>query len=157
MTHARHQIREAVAGLLGASPSNWRQVVESRIASQRQIWPYLMVFAESDVPEKVNIDTPCIYRRTVSITVVGMLRLPGSGDTQSIEDKMDAMANEIETMVTNATLRAVAGMSQIESVSLGPATMDLAIDEENNVDHAELQMSFDVKYMVAEGAPETIL
>lgn len=157
VAHARQAIREAIAKVLSTSPVAWTQVVESRISSPRQIWPYLMVFAESDIAGKISVNLPCIYRRSLSITVVGMLRLPGSGDHSTIEDRMDALAAEVETKLTNTTLRAVTGMTQIESLTLTSTQMDVAIDEDNSIDHAEVQMSFDVAYAVAEGAPAVIL
>ena len=64
---------------------------------------------------------------------------------------------EIETKLTNTTLRAVSALLQIESLTQTGTTMDVAIDEENNPDHAELQMGFDVTYMTTEGTAATIL
>lgn len=157
MSHARQTLREAIASLLASSPSTWSQVIESRIPSSRTIWPYLMVYAAQESAEKISVESPCIYLRTVEILVVGMLRLPGSGDTQTIEDKMDAMAEEIETKLTNTTLRAVSGVLQIESLSLTTTTMDVVVDEEQAPDHAEVQLSFDVAYVTTEGVAATIL
>lgn len=157
MSHARQTLREAIASLLASSPSTWSQVIESRIPSSRVIWPYLMVYAAQESAEKISVESPCIYLRRVEILVVGMLRLPGSGDTQTIEDKMDAMAEEIETKLTNTTLRAVSGVLQIESLSLTTTTMDVVVDEEQAPDHAEVQLSFDVAYVTTEGVAATIL
>jgi hypothetical protein len=157
MTHARQKIREAVASVLASTPTTWSQVRESRVASLRQIWPYLMVFAEGEASSVGTTNLPCVYLRSLTLAVIGMLRLPGSGDTQTIEDKMDAMAEEVETKLTNASLRAVSGMLEIESISLSNTAMDVAIDEEGAMDHAEVQMTFVVVYAVLEGVPATII
>ena len=53
--HARKQVRDAVATLLNASPVNWQLVTPSRIASSRQVWPYLMVFADGETSEPITV------------------------------------------------------------------------------------------------------
>jgi len=47
MAHARQQIREAIAAILAPIPTTgtYSQVIQVRIASPRQIWPYVMAFA----------------------------------------------------------------------------------------------------------------
>lgn len=154
MSHGRKTIRSAIATLLAASPSAWSQVVETRIQSQRQIWPYLMVFSESEDSDDSVVNLSGIYSRNLIVSVVGLLRLPGTGDTQTIEDKMDTMAAEIETKLTHTTLGAV--VSAVKSVSLIASRMDVII-EDDGVDHAELNLSWRVNYYTAEGSPETLI
>jgi len=154
MSHGRKTIRSAIATLLATTPSAWSQVVETRIQSSRQIWPYLMVFAESEDSDDTVVNMGGIYSRNLVVSVVGLLRLPGTGDTQTIEDKMDTMAAEIETKLTHTTLSAT--VSAVKSVSLIASRMDVII-EDDGIDHAELNLSWRVNYYTAEGSPETLI
>ena len=153
MSHARQIIREAVATILAATPVAWESVTESRIASTLQIWPYLMVFSESEQSDPSTVNNPCIYDRRMTLTVAGMLRLPGSGDTYTIEDEMDAIASEIETKLTQTALRAIV---QIHSMYLKNTSMDVVI-EENGIDHAEIIMSYEINYATLEGVPSSLI
>jgi|SRR3990170_3310220 len=154
MAHARKTIRSAIAAILNTSPVTWSAVTESRIESQRQIWPYLMVFAESEVSDIAAVNNPSIYSRTVNITVAGMLRLPGTSDTYTVEDKMDTMAAEIETKLTQTIMRAI--VSAVQSIHLVSTAMNVII-EEDGIDHAELNMTWRVTYWIAEGLPEVFI
>lgn len=151
MTHARQQIREAVARLLARNPVAWASVTESRIASTRQIWPYLMVFAEGELVEQSTVNDPCIYDRTVTINVAGMLKLPGTGDTYTIEDRMDECAAEIETKLTQSALR---DEVQIGNLALINTSMEVIL-EEDGIDHAEVILSYQISYTTQEGSPDS--
>lgn len=154
MSHARKTIRSAVATILKTTPTSWASVTESRIQSPRQIWPYLMVFAESEASGKATMNAAAIYDKTVTLSVVGLLRLPGSGDTETIEDKMDTVAAEIETKLTMATLRAA--VSKVQTIELVASKMDV-IMEVDGIDHAELHQTWQVSYSSVEGLPEALV
>jgi hypothetical protein len=154
MTHARQQIREAVATILSGQPIAWQSVTETRIASTRQIWPYLMVFAESDQSNPTTVSDPCVYGRELTLTVAGMLRLPGTGDTYTIEDKMDAVAAEIETKLTQSALRAE--VPQVQSLSLASTSLEV-VEEDEGIYHGEVITSWRIGYSTLEGVPETLL
>jgi hypothetical protein len=151
--HARKQIRDAVATLLNASPVNWQLVTPSRIASSRQVWPYLMVFADGETSEPITVTEPMVSQRSLSVAVVGMLRLPGTGDTQTVEDRMDALAEEVETKLTTAAVR---GLIAINSCSLVSTVMDVFIEEES-VDHAEIKLVYNIVYTTLDGAPSALI
>lgn len=154
MTHARQKIREAVARLLAASPVAWSSVTKSRIASTQQIWPYLMVFAESEQSAQSTQTDPCIYDREVTITVVGMLKLPGTGDTYTIEDRMDAAAAEIESKLTQSALRGT--VPSIGALTLAGTSMEVVL-EDDGIDHAEVILQWRISYATEEGSPETLI
>ena len=154
MSHARKTIRSAIATILKVSPDTWSSVAESRIQSTRQIWPYLMVFAESESSSGATMNNPMVYEKEVILSIVGLLRLPGTGDTQTIEDKMDAMAAEIETKLTQTTLRAA--VPRVQDLTLVVTKMDVIL-EEDGVDHAELNQTWKVSYSTMEGLPEALI
>lgn len=155
MSHCRQQAREAIATLLNVSPARWTRAYETRIPSSRQVWPYLMVYAVGDTANKETIGVTGIYSRDVTLNVVGMLRLPGSGDTQTIEDKMDALASAVETKLTYSAL--TTALSGVETISLESTSLDVVVTEEGEIDHAEVTMLYRVTYSHNEGSPDTFI
>lgn len=155
--HARQAIREAAATLLRTTPTAWTTVFETRIPKTRPNKNFLMVFSDGDVSEKTNADTPGLYQRRCALHVVGHLRLPGNTDTETVEDQMDAMAAEIETKLTFATLQAASGMTLLHGLVLGATDMAVVVDEEDKPMHAELTLSFVADYFTTEGSPATLI
>lgn len=151
--HARQQIREAIARLLAANPVAWKSVTESRIASTRQIWPYLMVFADGELSEQIDATDPGVYDRTVTINVAGMLKLPGTGDTYTIEDRMDECAAEIEAKLTQSALR---DEVPIGTVALTSTSMEVIL-EEDGIDHGEVILQWRIGYSTLEGFPGSLI
>ncbi len=113
-----------------------------------------MVFAESEQSEQTTVNNPTVYGREMSLNVAGMLRLPGTGDTYTVEDKMDGLAAEIETKLTQTTLRAL--VPSVLSISLVNTSMEVIL-EDDGIDHAEIILSWRIKYSTLEGIPGTLL
>jgi hypothetical protein len=157
MTHALQTTREGVVTLLNnGTHTKWTRAYANRIPTQRQQqWDFLMVYTSEESVNAELIHSPNIYTRELSINVIGMLRLPGNGDTQTIEDKMDAMSEDIETRLTYAALVAV--VPGVESFYLESTNMDVIVSEEGAVDHAELSMVWRATYSTAEGSPGTFI
>lgn len=153
MSHAREQIIDAVVVLLRQSPVNWQLVTPSRIASVRQIWPYLMVFSDGETSAPITVTQPMVSQRSLSVTVAGQLRLPGTGDTQTVEERMDILAEEVEIKLTAAAVR---GLVAINSCSLASTVMDVFIEEES-VDRAEIKMVYNIVYTTLDGQPSTLI
>jgi hypothetical protein len=113
-----------------------------------------MVFAESDSSDPTTVSDPCVYGRELSISIVGMLRLPGTGDTYTVEDRMDEVSAEIETKLTQSALRD--SVPQVQSLSLVSTVMEVIEDGEGNY-HAEVTTSWRVGYSTLEGSPGSLL
>jgi hypothetical protein len=157
MSHARQQLRAAIATLLAPTAGGTYIIVrQTRIDSTRPAdWDYLKVFADGDASERMTIGETSPYDRVLSLAVIGMLKMPGNRDTFTIEDKMEAMAAEIEGKMTNALLRAQ--VPRLQYLSLVSTSMDVLVDAADKIDHAELTQSWLVGYSVMEGAPETLI
>lgn len=155
MTHARQQVREAVATLLKATPSTWGQVFETRIPSTRAVLPYLMVFSDGESAEPISPNSAGIYLRDLNIVVAGRLRLPGNNDTETVEDRMDALADEVETKLTFAAL--LAALAQIKGLHLASTEMSVVTDEQGAAQYAEVTLAFVARYATAEGSPATLI
>lgn len=114
-----------------------------------------MVFAVSE-PTQSTVNDPCDYRRELTVIVKGLLKLPGTGDTYTVEDRMDECAAEIETKLTQSALRDE--VQQIESFELVNTDIDVVIEDfEGGIDHGEVVTSWRVTYSTEEGSPETFI
>lgn len=158
--HARQTIREAVASILATTPINWASVLQTRIATTRQIWPFLMVYATDEQAEQVLIHPVGLYDRTVTINVAGMLKMPGTGDgsgnMETVEDRMDAIAAEIETKLTNTSLKTA--VPKVQTLALQSTDMEIVVnDEDGSVSHAALTLAFVITYTTNEGLPEILI
>ena len=152
MTHARQSIREAVATVLSRNPVAWKLVTQTRIPSTRQIWPYLMVFAEGETVTGSTVNNPAALDRELILTVAGMLKMPT--DTEIIEDKIDECAAEIEQKLTQSALRAE--LPKVQSITLVSTSMEI-VQEEDGIDHGEIITSWRIGYSTLEGFPDTLL
>lgn len=156
MAHARQIVREAFAGLLSAAPksTNWKSVFETRTPLQRRVEPYLLVYVEQESIETLTVHSGPLQTRTAVIVVRGFLLL---SDKQTAEDRMDAMAADVETRLTLTALNAVPAAAKASRLQLQNTEMELVGEDEKTVSHAVLTMTYQVEYETAEGAPETLI
>ena len=152
MTHARTLIRRAVAKVLAPTENGtYAHVHPSRIDSPSKK-NYLKIYCDVDSAESLGTSEPVVYDRVAKLVFVGHLSLPGTGDTVTIEDKMDALCEEVETKLTNASIRLE--VPRIGWISLDTTNMDLIIgDPDLKPDHAEVTMGWDANYATEEGVP----
>lgn len=155
MTHARQQIREAAATLLKAAPVAWGTVFETRIPTARAVLPYLMVFSDGEAIAGTIANSPDIHERDLSLVVAGRLRLPGNNDTETVEDRMDALAAEVETTLTFAAL--VATLTQLKGLHLASTEMVVVLNDDDAPQYAEVTLSFTARYYTQEGSPATLI
>lgn len=155
--HARQAIREGAAGLLKTSPVAWGSVFETRLPKSRPTKDFLLIFSDGDAAEKDTVGMVGDYERRCNLVVVGHLRLPGNTDTETVEDRMDAVAAEVETKLTFSTLQAVSGLGKLKGLSLTSTEMVVIVDEKEKPDHAEVTLLFVAEYATAEGSPATLI
>ena len=155
MSHARQQIREAAATLLKATPSTWGQVFETRIPPSRAVMPYLMVFSDGEAIGPSTVNQSGVCQRDLNLVVAGRLRLPGNNDTETVEDRMDALAVEVETKLTFSALLATLG--QLKGLRLTNTEMVVVTDEQDAPQYAEVTLAFVARYFTAEALPETLI
>lgn len=152
MAHPRQQIREAFGAILSASVAGlWNHVFESRIKPTRSIAPFLMVFIDLEENELLDIHPTPRVDRSVQVTVEGYLKIT---DDEKIEDDMDAMAAEIETLLTHSALDTQLG-GKLHSLILQSSSLLIDRDETERT-HAQLSLSWQVRVMTIEGTPETL-
>lgn len=160
MAHARQTIREAIATVLSTAPTNWVKVFETRIVTSRQVMPFLIVYASDEACTSMLMHPASIYDRTITIQITAMLKMPGTGDgtgmTETVEDRMDVVAAEIETKLTRTSLTAI--VPKVKTLELQSTAMEVVVNEaDGNISHAELTQTWVVTYDTAEGAPEVLI
>lgn len=161
--HARQTIREAIATILATTPTNWQKVLQTRISTTLQVWPYLKVYAVDEQSSRDLIHQVGNYDRAATIHVVGMLKIPGTGDgsgnMETVEDRMDDLSAEAETKLTFTALKAV--VAKVETLALQSTSMEIVTieydDGSNSISHAEVTQVWSVTYSTKEGLPETLI
>jgi len=151
MAHVRKQIRDAVGALLSAAPVNWQRVFKTRIAPARDVAPYLLVFLGAETEQPLDIGDNYLMQRDISLSVRGHLRII---EGEALEDAMDAMAAEIETTLTVASLRGA--LPKLKQLYLVASDSDM-IEEENERAYAEISLEWQVQIHTYEGQPETLV
>jgi hypothetical protein len=152
--HARTQIRRAAAELLKPEVGGaWALVWQSRIDYPRELWNYLKIYTDREETQRLTVNSPAARERSVSLNVVAMVRI--SNNFEEVEDRMDDLAVQIETLLTEDAMREAWAM--IVSVDLQSSSMDVVLNADEKIDHAELTLGFIVKYRTLDGAPESLI
>lgn len=152
MAHARKTVREAFAALLTAAPASvyWKNVFETRLPPKRRVEPYLLVYVTSEDTEKLTFHAFAQIDRSAEIVVQGYLLVT---DKQTAEDRIDAMAEEIEKRITLAALESI----KVKGITSPKTEIELVGEDESAPTHAVLTMSWIVQYSTAEGVPQTLI
>ena len=117
MSHARQQVREAVGTVLGdTNTPYWNKVLESRITTDRDILPYLLVFIESETSTMLTIHPTPILERDMALSIQAHVRIPP--DLETFEDTLDNVAAQVESKLTFANLKAQLGATELKHVTL---------------------------------------
>jgi hypothetical protein len=86
---------------------------------------------------------------------VGMLRLPDTGDSQTVEDQMDAFAAEIETKLTQTALRGI--LPSIKTFAYDGTPLMGEVEDDDGNTHAEIHIAWRIGYATLEGSPGSLL
>lgn len=152
MAHVRQQIREAAETILNATPTNWSRVFLSRISPQRDLPPHLLVYVSAESSEADDIHVNHLQMREVTLTVRGRHRIV---DGELIEEKLDAIASEVETKLKTTAVRAL--IPGVQSFVLTSTSFDELVDDEYERSYAEVTMTFRVRIFTTEGVPATFV
>lgn len=154
MSHARQQIRDAVATLLNAAPSSYRRAYNTRIQPMQQVWPYLLVWIGTESVTLETIHPGVLLNRVAILTVEARLQVL-QRETETMESRMDEIAAEIETTLTVSALQAIV---DVKDISLADSSFDVVMnDEDGSISFALLTMNFAVNYYTVDGSPEILV
>ncbi len=152
--HARQQIMTELVNLLKVNKVSYRTVINDRIPAARTIWPYLMLYIDTESSIKDVVNKVGNYQRIIVIVITGMLKA-AAGDKNLVEAEMASIAEEIEKKLTYTAIQAV--LPLVKSLSLTDTSMEVVVDDAEKPDHAEVTVLCEVSYATAEGVPGTFI
>lgn len=153
MAHVRKQIRDAVAGLLSAAPVEWKRVFASKTPPDRDVLPYLLVYVDSGDYDTLDIHSGHRQQRDYDAVVSCRTRLI---DGEDLENKLDAMAAEVESTLTFSALNTALG-GKLRSLELVSDSSDNEVQEGESRTIAEIVLNWRVRVVTIEGNPETLV
>lgn len=154
MSHARTQIRNAFRQLLDKA-DNWKAVIETRVMPTRHAFPFVLIYCDSEPMVNTLVQNPNLQERTLSVIVAAFSKVPA--DAQIAEDEMDIISVELEKKLTEDALRSELGGTANIAMQLQSQSLTIITDDEDTISHAEIELSYTVKYYTVEGQPETLV
>lgn len=150
MTHARAQIREAIATRLSGLTTTGTRVFQSRLRPLADAdLPCLLVFCIQEDLDYSGLDYPRRQRRQVQIEIKAVVK-----QTASLDDELDGIAAEIEFALAGS-LTAVTLGGLLKELALGRTAIDFDAGLEKPVGIATL--TYVGTYLTLENAPGVLL
>ncbi len=146
MTHAREQIRDAIASELIGLTTTRKNVFTSRVhpITDNEL-PCLLVFTRAEASTLITMGQPRRIERDLTVMIVGCVKM-----NTAYDDKLDKIAVEVEQAIYNsASLKAT-----LHDIFLSDTEIELTGEAEKPV--AMISMSYVAKYHTLENTPETI-
>jgi hypothetical protein len=153
MSHARQQVRDAVVTILNTTPASYNRAYNTRIQPMQQVWPYVMVWTESETITDRVINHGGSQMREMSLTIEARLQLP-QRETEVMETRMDTVAAEIETKLKLLSIQTA--LVKVTSCYLTDTRMELAVDQDDVPSYGAVVMNWLIGYTTNEGSPETL-
>ena len=143
MSHARQQIREAVATLVTGLTTTGGNVFQSRVYRlQASELPALLVYTNSETVERSHMTSGLV--RELTLRVEGIAKA-----LVNIDDTLDTIGAEVEA--------ALGGQEPAGVEDLVLQSADVTINGEGEQQVGAIVMDYLVRYRTNEAAPETIL
>ena len=143
MSHARQQIREAIATLVTGLTTTGSNVFRSRVYRlQASELPALLVYTNSETVERSHMTTGLV--RELTLRVEGIAKA-----LANIDDTLDTIGAEVEA--------ALGGQEPAGVEDLVLQSADVTITGEGEQQVGAIVMDFLVRYRTDQAAPETIL
>ena len=145
MTHARKQLRDAVASAVTGLTSTGARVFKSRnLPMGATELPALCVYARQDTPDYDAGAFGAIVVRVLEVHVQGYA---ARVDSEDLDARLDAMAAEVEEAIyADPTFGGLA-----HGTRMGAQVLE--VDPDGDQSLGVVDMTFDVIYRTAEGAP----
>lgn len=145
-THARQQIREALATAVTGLTTTSTRVFQSRMhALAVAELPCLLVNTDDEKIEPLTVHSPALLERTLTAVVRGVARA-----ASDLDDTLDTIAKEVETALGAATLSGLVKTITLAGIEV---EMDNLIDKPVGV----ISLSYQISYLTTANAPTTAL
>ena len=154
MSHARQQVRDALVTLLNSAPSSYRRAYNTRIPPMQQVWPYLLVWTDSETVTEQTIHPSSLQLRDMNLAIEARVQLP-QRETEVLETRMDTVAAEIETKLKLSTMQT--SLAHVTNFVLTDTRMELAVDQDDVPAYGAITLNYVISYTTVEGSPETLV
>lgn len=145
-THARQQIREALATALTGLTTTSTRVYQSRLHTLRDgNLPCLLINTDSEEIVSATMNSPGLLERALTVVVRCITKA-----TSDLDDALDTMAKEVETALGVSTLSGLVENILLQSISVD---MDDAMEKPVGV----LSLTYQISYFTASNAPTVTL
>lgn len=146
--HVRQRILETIKDILTPA-DRWRRVFLSTQPPARDVFPYLLVYDESESSENILIHPTPIQQREVAIAIRGYIQTQDSEQALKIRNEV---ATEIEEKLTHSALNAELSGS-VKGLEYTGSFYEEVEDEEERIS-STIALNFTVQIHTAEGSPE---
>ena len=147
MSHARQQVRDALVTLLNSAPSSYRRAYNTRIPPMQQVWPYLLVWTDSETVTEQTIHPSSLQLRDMNLAIEARVQLP-QRETEVLETRMDTVAAEIETKLKLSTMQT--SLAHITNFVLTDTRMELAVDQDDVPAYGAITLNYVISYTTVE-------
>ena len=142
MSHVRQQIRDAaVTALTGLATTGSRVFASRKRPVGDAKLPCLLVFTDEERIDAASVHNPAVLDRRLELRVVGLTK-----DTTDLDDALDTMAAEVETVLGGASLGGLC-----KSLTLSGIQVDL--DESLEKPVGQIALTFEANYFTVANAP----
>lgn len=147
MSHIKTQIRDAiVAKLIAGVPTVSGRVFASRVLPLKDV-PALIVFADDEEAEIVNVGFPSVLQRMLKVMVIARVKM-----IDGYDDALDDLQLEIEQALSQTVQDYTLG-GLVQRVILMSSRQDFDSMGDQNV--AELNLMFRADYRTQVNTPDT--
>ena len=136
MSHARQQIREALAARVTGLTTCGTRVFQSRMATQ-DVLPCLLITTDDEEIKPGTIGN--IYQRGLSVRIIGLAEATGT-----LDDTLDTIAAEVEVAMSAEY------WAELVAINVG-------FDETLEKPVGRIELVYRVTYRTASSVPGTIL
>ena len=145
--HARKQIRDAAVAALQVG-TGWNLVHASRVPPAVGQFPMLLVYADGEGSEDMEIHANPTLERVITLTVeaVALMNLRDSATT---EDDLDAMAKEVEEIMAAADIG--------KGTTLTGTEFELVYDQNDQPSAGTIRLRYSITYYTQSGTPDVLV
>ena len=152
MAHARQQIRDAVVTAVTGLSTTGARVYPSRVHPlAKDFAPSLLVYTGDEEIEAHGQGRPVSLMRSLEVIVDGRA---GDVDAAAMEQKLDAIANDVEAALGVATGTAPLGGLVLNMQITG---IEVERDGEGDRPMGAVRLAYSILYRTADAAPGTII
>lgn len=145
-SHARQQIREAIAAAVTGLASTGNRVYQSRLYALRDPdLPCLLVNTDDEDIAPLTLHGPAQLERDLQVQVRGVAKVAAN-----LDDTLDTLAAEVETALGNTTLSGLVRTLTLESIRV---EFDDGLDKPVGV----IALGYRASYFTVANAPTTAI